>query len=182
MATKQLTPRQKEIKALMDQGKTPTEVAKKLKISDNGVYQQLRRMRAAGHSVGGKTATAKSTSARKPAASKAKSSGSKRTTSGRSSARKSTPARPRATTPPIPSQPKLVAMTPLDSIKARREQIDAELTETRENLDAATRAHEEAVKAHEDATSKYAAELSQLTAAEAALKGEAPKPKSNGSA
>lgn len=48
MAAAELTPRQKEIKALKDQGKTAKQIAKKLKITENAVYQQLRRIKSGG--------------------------------------------------------------------------------------------------------------------------------------
>lgn len=70
MATAKLTERQKEIKALLDKGQTPDQAAKRLKISTNAIYQQVRRMRASGVKIElpgstGSTAAAKPKTAAK---------------------------------------------------------------------------------------------------------------------
>lgn len=176
MATATLTPRQQEIKSLLDAGKTPVEIAKKLKITDNAVYQQLRRMREAGK--GGK-AVAKRTPARKSAAKPVK----KATTAAKPI--KPSRSRPRSTTRAtsgntatgtaknvtVPSP--AVAMTPLESVRARREAIAAELAEVRQAHEAAVKVADEAKATRETAEGAYADELNQLDAAEAAL---SPKP------
>lgn len=63
MAEPTLTARQKEVVALVNGGKTAKEIAAKLKISENGVYQQLRRLRKIGALP--KTASSGRKSARK---------------------------------------------------------------------------------------------------------------------
>ena len=52
-----LTERQQQIKGLLKQGKSAKEIGKDLDISENAVYQQIRRMRKAGENVGTKRAT-----------------------------------------------------------------------------------------------------------------------------
>ncbi len=44
----QMTDRQREIKELLDKGRTAPEIAKELEISRNAVYQQIQRMRRNG--------------------------------------------------------------------------------------------------------------------------------------
>lgn len=84
MAKAQLTERQAEIVDLLEKGKTPTEIGKKLKISTNGVYQQMRRIRKIpGYSKVGNTSGGSGGSTRKASASRS---------SGRKSTRTSTPA------------------------------------------------------------------------------------------
>lgn len=50
---KKLTPRQQEIKNLLDEGLTPSEVGKKAKpkITANAVYMTIRRIEEKGHTV-----------------------------------------------------------------------------------------------------------------------------------
>lgn len=157
MATATLTPRQQEIQKLLDSGKTPPEVAKQLKITDNAVYQQMRRMRKGG---------AKTTAKR-----------SARKSSGRKSARKTaarkTTSRPQPTAAP---QAERMAMTPLQAIRQRRTDIEHRLAATGDALKAAESALTKAREAHEAAQAKTADELKQLDTAERVLKGEAPKP------
>jgi uncharacterized coiled-coil protein SlyX len=93
MATQNLTPRQQEIKALMEQGKKPKDIAKKLKISENAVYQQIRRIRSGGAS-GRSTSGAARKSGGSNSRSQARSGG--RQSSGSRPARRAAAPRPAA--------------------------------------------------------------------------------------
>lgn len=55
-----LTATQQEIAKMLDQGKTPDQIAQKRKVSTNAIYQQIRRIRAAQGKTGGQ-AKAKAT-------------------------------------------------------------------------------------------------------------------------
>lgn len=77
MAAAELTPRQKQIKALKDEGKTAKQIAKKLKITENAVYQQLRRIKAGGGGAAKKSGGSKATG-QKAASGGRKSGGSAR--------------------------------------------------------------------------------------------------------
>lgn len=46
-----LAPKQKRVLDLLNKGKTPTQVAKTLKISVNGIYGHMRRIEAKGYEV-----------------------------------------------------------------------------------------------------------------------------------
>lgn len=88
MATAKLTERQKEIKALLDKGQTPDQAAKRLKISTNAIYQQVRRMRASGVKIElpgntGSTAAAAKPKTRAAAKSRRQSGGQSRRTAQR---------------------------------------------------------------------------------------------------
>ncbi len=52
MATKEMTPKQAQIKSLQAEGKSVGEIAKALKTSAQAVYAQLSRMRKQGHLPG----------------------------------------------------------------------------------------------------------------------------------
>jgi DNA-binding CsgD family transcriptional regulator len=47
MANTTITPKQKEVLGLLGQGKTVDQIAKKLKITNSGVYGHIRRMKEA---------------------------------------------------------------------------------------------------------------------------------------
>lgn len=175
MATKQLTPRQQEIVKLMDQGKTPTEVAKRLKITDNAVYQHLRRIRQ----VHG-TPKAKANGA-KPTKATTKASTTKRTTTRRASGRNlPLPPKPKPAAP-APQPQAARHMTPLQAIRARRDEIDGTLKEVRHEAERAAKAATTADEARKTAEARFKDELAQLEAAEAALTGtKAPAAKKNG--
>jgi transposase len=86
---KELTPRQQEIKALTEQGKSAVQIAKKLGISDNGVYQHLRAIRGGAKKSSGSTSRS-----------------SARASGGRQSARRRTRTRTAASRPaPTPAAP-----------------------------------------------------------------------------
>lgn len=146
MAQKELTPRQQEIKALMQDGKRVPEIAKKLKISENAVYQQLRRMRDTKPG-----AAPKASAAAKPKA-----------------ARKA----PAAPAPEPVVETVVRESTPLQAVRARRAAIKAALQETGTAHAEAERAAKAAKEAHEKAAAKHADELKQLDAAEGALVGK----------
>lgn len=153
---KQLTERQQEIMALLDQGKTPKEVGDALEITENAVYQHVRRIRANGNKVNtsGSRSRSRSRSATKPRA-----------------------ATPRAATPtptPAPSEPRL--MTPLQAIRARKDALAHDVRETDNAVTAAERTLKQAQEAATKVKAKHGAELKSLETAEAAITGK-PAPK-----
>lgn len=149
----QLTERQQEIKGLLEQGLSASAIAKKLNISTNAIYQQIRRIRAAGGKVGTSNG-----------GSKGKASG------GRQSSRT------QAAAPPAPKpQAEQRVATPLQAIRARRSEIEAELKASASELLAANKAAEAAKEAHAKREQKHGVELTNLEAAERAVKGEKPK-------
>lgn len=167
MATGQLTERQQEVQTLLDKGKTPNEIAKALKISPNAIYQQIRRIRKAQgkrRSTAQRSSTARRTSGRK---------------SGSSRSSRSRPSRP-AATPPTP-QPNIAntvtqrPMTPLQAIRTRRSEIEAELAESGHHVQTAAKAVQVASERHDKLMTRYAAEQAQLEAAENALTGKTAK-------
>jgi IS30 family transposase len=131
-ATAELTERQQEIKALLDDNKTPGEIATALGITENAVYQHIRRMRNNGHKVGSKPRTV----------SRSRNSRSRNT----------------GTPKPVlvPEQQVRIA-TPLQAIRARKEVIEHELKAAEKSVLDAERAlvgareHSTAVnKRHQD--------------------------------
>ena len=157
-----LTDRQKEIKSLLDQGKTPKEIGNKLGISENAVYQQRRRIKAA--QANGRKATSSTT---------------KRT----STARKTTTTRraPRQQRPALAvvngnGDAAARATDPLEAVRNRKQDIAASLTDAKAALDEAAKAHEAAQKAYAEAEGKVRPELEKLDAVEALLTGKLKPP------
>jgi hypothetical protein len=157
-----LTDRQKQIKKLLDAGKTPREVGEELGISENAVYQQRRRMKqaAADRRAANKSTTTKAAS--KPAP-------RKRNAPARKSA---APAASTAASKPEPTDP-------LSAVRHRRGQLESMVADQKAALDAANSEQQRAQKAHDEAVGKVKAELDRLTAVEALLTGKLapPKPK-----
>lgn len=149
-----LTPRQKQLQELLDKGKTPREIAKALKITENAVYQQLRRMRGSQDAP----AKAKNGSARKS------------TTKSKQRSRSRSRSRPAAQASPEPR-----SMTPLQAIRHRRGEIEGKLSDNQRTLEQATAALNKAQEAYDEAKAKSADELRSLELAEKAIKGELPK-------
>lgn len=143
-----LTERQQEIKALQDQGKTPREIAEALGITVNGIYQQLRRMKAGG---------AKPSTAKKPAA---------------KPAIKASPAK----APPVPPAHSLPPreMTPLQAIRARKSAIEAQLKQVAADVQTAAHALEKAGERQTTMAAKHSEELRQLEVAEGVITGQVP--------
>lgn len=138
-----LTDRQQRIKDLFQEGKNAREIAKILKITPNGVYQQRRRIRDI---EGG---------------------GSRSRTPGRQSSRRggtgSSALRPPAPTP---------RPTPLQAIRHRRDEIRAQVKVAADNLADAERELKGAQEAHDKLQARHAEELKQLDKAESALTGK----------
>lgn len=185
-----LTERQVEVRNLSKQGLTPGEIAGRLGITENGVYQHLRRIKERGGRTltqAAKPATTRTTSARKPAARKsaAKATTKRRTRtsaagrSGRTPSRSRSRAKaalPTGVTAPQAAAPQAAApTTPLDAIRARRESLNAELAVTEAALKETQKAHEAATQAHETAVKRHGEELHALDVAEKALTGKLPK-------
>lgn len=136
-----LTERQQQIKALRDQDKSAREVAEVLGITVNGVYQQLRRMKA----KGGATTAVK------------KASGAKAT---------------KAPAPAVaPVEKTARAMTPLQAIRARKSEIEHELSESARGIAAAQSALTKATERHATVVAKREDELKQLVGAEGVITG-----------
>lgn len=157
MAKPQLTPRQKEIKGLQKQGKNAREIAAELGITENAVYQQLRRARQV-------------TGEAKPAAAKPKPKAAAK--SGRKSAAKPAAKPAVATAPvaaaPVKSEPRV--MTPLQAIRARRDEASKGLREAEAAVTDAERALAKAKETRDKIQAKVTPELTQLDNAEKALK------------
>lgn len=139
----ELTDRQKQVHDLIEAGKKPPEIAKKLGISTNAVYQQIRRMRGASKS-------------------------------GRKSGSRRVRATPRPT-PPAPrpaAEVRPTAVTPLQSIRARRSEIDAEVKAARAGTQDAEKAAEKAREALAKTLERHKDEIKRLDGAEAALTGK----------
>lgn len=145
MAQKELTPRQKEIKALMSEGLKVPEIAKRMAISPNAVYQQRRRMLAAARKPG----QTKPAQARKPAA-------------------------PTTKPAPAPApEVQVVArdQTPLQAVRARRVTIRTATSEVAQAVAQAQTALNAALAAEKKVLARHADELKQLDQAESALTG-----------
>jgi hypothetical protein len=157
MAKSQLTPRQKEIKGLQKQGKNAREIAAELGITENAVYQQLRRARQV-------------TGEAKPAAAKPKPKAAAK--SGRKSAAKPAAKPAAAAAPvaaaPVKSEPRV--MTPLQAIRARRDEASKGLRDAEAAVTEAKRALAKAEETRDKIQAKVTPELTQLDNAEAALK------------
>lgn len=157
-----LTDRQKEIKGLLEQGKKADEIAKKLKITPNAVYQQIRRMRNAGTNVKGTGTQARNV----------------RRKSGRKSPAK---ARPAVATGNSGAQPvaglaqAAAPTTPLQAIRMRRQAIEADIKAADASFKDATAEAEKRKLALDKLQERHGGELKNLDAAEAAVKGERPK-------
>lgn len=159
-----LTDRQKQIKRLLDQNKSAEQVAKSLKISTNAVYQQIRRMRAAGHSVS--TPSGAGGSAGRQSARKGKSA-----KKGRTRPRlESSPPAPRIPPTPAPAPAAKVPTTPLQSVRARRDEIQALVKEAEAGVTIAQRDLDNAKALAEKIAQRHADELKGLDKAEAALR------------
>lgn len=160
-----LTDRQKQIKTALQAGKKADEIANELGITTNAVYQQIRRMRNAGTSVkagrksGGKAG--RKSAATKPAVTPQNRAG-----------------QAAAATP----EPRVA--TPLQAIRARRSEIEADVKEADSAFKEAAREAEKRKEALDKLTEKHTEELKRLDVAEQAVKGELPKaaakPKSGG--
>jgi ribonuclease E len=141
MAQVTLTDRQKEIKSLLDQGKTAEETGKKLKITTNAVYQQIRRMRKLGVRVGGTQSTGKATGnsrtqRRVSGGSKPKASAKKASTPRRQSARTSQAA------PAQPQTAEELLRSEIADLKARAEEERSRVKEAEAVIVEANRAIE----------------------------------------
>jgi hypothetical protein len=162
-----LTDRQKEIKGLLDKGKTPKEIGAQLGISENAVYQQRRRIKAAQGSPRRGSAKRADEGTRVRAA----------------AARAAAPKQQRKRSAPAPAAANGNSGTtqapadPLGEVRRRKAEIDSWLTGTKATLDDAAAAHEAAQKAHSEAEAKVQKELEQLAAVEAVLTGKLAPPK-----
>lgn len=146
-----LTETQKKVAALVKEGKKPSEIATILDTSTNNVYQHLRRMRDAKGGAKPKAPAKGKTAAKKtPAAAKA------------------TP----AVTATTGQMKALRPLTPLQSIRARRDEINADIKVFAAERDSAVRAADKAREALDKITARHVGELGSLDAAEAALTGK----------
>jgi biotin operon repressor len=162
---KELTERQQQIVDLLEQGKKAPEIAKKLKISQNGVYQHIRRIRDSGVTVNSGSGTR---------------GGNGRRKSGRKSTR-SRQGRRTGSPTPAPQPPQFEATTPLQAVRVRRDAIRAAIKEGEATVTEARKALEQAEGNHGKLSARHAEELKQLDAAEKALSPNS-KPKAAGKA
>lgn len=146
-----LTKRQQEIVELQKQGKKPAEIGQALNISTNAVYQQIRRMRD------GSSAKAAS----RPRTAKV---AEERPSDSSSDLRVATR-----------------AVTPLQALRARRDEIEADIKAALAARDAAQKTLDKAQGDLDRINTRNADELKRLEAAEAALKGTTVSVTSNGS-
>jgi hypothetical protein len=148
----ELTERQKEIKGLLQDGKTAKEIASDLNISDNAVYQAIRRMRSGGANVSTPTGRA----GRKNGGTKAK----------RGAKRQAAPAAPKI---PEMDLGTIRAITPLQSVRNRRSEIQAEVREAGHAVAEAEGALRAAKSTAERIQARFKDELKSLDQAERAL-------------
>lgn len=146
-----LTERQQQIKDRLEQGKKPDEIAKELGITTNAIYQQIRRMRAGGAKNVGR---------------KSGGSGRKRTAPK--------PAAPK----PTPQAAAPAHITPLQAVRARRDEIKHEVRDCDQAVAAAQRALDAAKAQAEKVAARHKEELKALDKAEAVLR---PQQSANGS-
>jgi hypothetical protein len=143
-----LTDRQKQIADMQKQGKKAPEIAAALSITTNAVYQQLRRMR------NGKSAPKTNTGKKAPAPKAATPSTGSST--------------PSVTVTQKPTRP----LTPLQSIRGRRDEINGDIKAAAAERDSIARQLTKAQEAVDKVTQRYADELASLDGAEAALTGK----------
>ncbi len=144
-----LTERQQEIVDLQKQGLKTDQIAAMLSITPNAVYQHIRRMRESKGETKPK-ATAKTQAAKKTGDVSA--TGTTSTT----------------TTTMLPASKPL---TPLQSLRLRRDEIEADIKSAKAEAEAAARAATKADEVLAKINARHAEELGRLDAAEAALKG-----------
>jgi hypothetical protein len=154
----QLTERQQQVADLVKQGKKAKEIGNVLGISENAVYQQLRKIRAAGGT---------------------RSTGQTRSSNARSTASRS---RSRAAAAPKPAaDPIEPVVMPEDALSVRRRNIEAELKATKNRQTEADSTYKALTAECERATASLTAELERIKNAELALTGKlapaAPKPR-----
>ena len=151
MATRELTPRQQELKALMDQGMKVKEIAAQVGISENAVYQQQARIRkVTGDDSGSRPRRTAARRARRPSE------------------------------PPftVERHTARAVLSPVEAIQARREEIELEVGMLQRQASDARVAWEELQRAYEERAAEHLAELKALDVAESALTGtpETPRP------
>lgn len=156
-----LTDRQKEIKGLQKQGMNAPQIAEKLGITVNAVYQQKRRMKKA---QGGGSPTAAKPTARNATAKSGRKSGN----SGNAKGHVKLAPTPAVATPAVTVRD----MTPLQAVRAKRESFTAALKEAEALRDDAAKALAKAEEQVTKVRERVSPELAALDAAEAALKGE----------
>lgn len=154
-----LTDRQQQISDMQKQGMKAPEIAAALSITTNAVYQQLRRMR-----TGTKTTSAKKTTPKKTGAK----SGPKSAGTAAAAASGQPASTPNITASVKPARP----LTPLQSLRGRRDEISADIKAAEQERDAAKRALDKAQEAVEKVSSRHKEELDRLDQAEAALTGK----------
>jgi hypothetical protein len=154
LAKKELTPKQAEIKTLLDAGRTPREIATELKISVNGCYQHLRRMRDDGNLAAAK---------RRP--------GAKRATRKRTIAPvpEGTGLVPQAEIKTLRGAAPVRTKTPLQAVRARQSVIESEIKTSRAMVDQARKAYDRQNESHAKLINTRADELKRLAEAETAL-------------
>lgn len=149
-----LTERQQQIDKLLKDGRTPKQIGEQLGISENAVYQQRRRIKAAASSKrSSKPAASKTTQAKRPTQ------------------------KPRPAASPAAGNGHERSADPLAEVRRRKAEIDSLLSGAKATLSEAAKAHESAQKAYDDAEGKVKVELERLGAVEALLTGKLKPPK-----
>lgn len=172
MAAPDLTPRQEEILGLLKQGLGAVQIAKKLKISDNAVYQNIRKMRERGASV---TTPTGRTGAKNKRGGKSGKKPTRALVAGTGGA---------ASSPPSSGGGGVqitahVSVTPLQSVRNRQAEIRNEVKEASQAVASAMSALNAAKAAEKRISERHKAEMTNLMTAERALapKKTAPKAK-----
>src|SRR5438309_5012821 len=153
-----LTDRQQQINKLLKEGKTPKAIGEQLGISENAVYQQRRRIKAA---LAEKTTPAKTGNGKASNAKTAKAAPAKQ--GAKLKRQRATRQGPKLSI--VPTAP----ADPLTEVKRRRAEVEATLSEAKAALDSAGKAHEAAQKTFAEAEGKVKPELERLIAVEGLL-------------
>ncbi len=153
-----LSERQQEIKALIEQGNKVSAIATQLGITPNGVYQQLRRMRESGD--------APATSTKKTGAK------TKTTAKANATSNTSTGTTANVTVTTTGQAKALRPLTPLQAIRARRDEIMSDIKGAQAEQEAAQRALVKATEAVDKLAARHSEELGRINSAEAALTGK----------
>jgi DNA-binding CsgD family transcriptional regulator len=159
VAKSKLTERQQEIVTQQKQGKTAPQIAEALGISENAVYQQLRKIRAA---TGGKQSAASKRAQAGRAAKSGRQSGGKAAKTGTSG---NASARVTASTPPAaaPKPPTLLQL-----VKQELKDAEAAIKEQEQEIVA----HERGITASKERIERLSAERDRKADLLAVLQGE----------
>jgi biotin operon repressor len=164
-----LTERQTQIKTLLDEHKTPREIGAVLEISENAVYQHIRRMRDGGHHLN----TTPGKRGRKPKGPLVPVAPASTKATTELSREQLTPAAPAARAKPSRGPRRAsIANSPLAAVRARRAEIATEIDAVDAVVAQARAAYERAQAQATEVHERHRTEIRQLDSAETALLGE----------